>query len=122
MVACAEQNDPQIIENADIGKVFLHKINTDQVDATCLKKKLKLLVAKWLNGETVPFRVRVDKNHSLVKKILKQQHIIVKRGTHNKLIIPFSEQNGKILIIENKNYALHAQKNDFINLYECHLD
>lgn len=125
IVACGE-NNLFIGEEKDIGNISLLNINKSIADKQCLVEKVKLIISYIDNHQVAPYKVKIWKEHTLVKDILKQETISIERdASKENILIPIKAKGQRLILYkidkQKESYRMVGiiSKNQEVDFYEC---
>ncbi len=84
----------------------------------CLLSKVSLILSKIDKDEVDPYRVKIWKDHKIVKEIIKNPHIKILRKEKKNIIIPI-EYRDRLIIYSGESYGLYKLKGGKIDFTDC---
>ena len=90
------------------GRVFALNLAVDEVRADCIEPKLKQLLDAVEQGGIVPYKVRVFKEHPLVKKLFDGAALWVQRDDARDILIPFDDTADSVLLFKTADERSYA--------------
>lgn len=97
-----------LVDSSLNGRVFALNLAVDQVRADCIEPKLRRLLEVVEQGAIVPYRVKVFKDHPLVKKLFEGASLWIQRDNARDILIPFDDNADSLLLFKTSDDRSYA--------------
>ena len=107
LLACAAGERRTEMEIAGVGRVTLLNMDRDAMARDCLDEKLRELTALVRSGQLEPARVKIDRDHTIVKDVLRERtlELHLERGD-TVLYVPVKHHGTRLVEKAGDDYRL----------------